>query len=827
MVQVIVPVTHDDMEEVMSNDTSKNPEENVSTFYRVCGGRIPINLFIISVVSILLIMSCFCIWIASFTVTKQVIEGLSNDLIDVNGEKITSYLNTFMDPLGKLSKSIAYDYNNGIATTSNFRTYLFPKFAEFKTSSCGYFFAGPPSTKYTYSTAGSGNKTYPVYSYQPPGFIGTLRDTINVTTGVVTKYNSTVDLTPFYTLDQDYYNSTIILSTQLGIEGVYGNAYKPYGSSMAIYHSSKLYDPVQYKTGKKVVTGVTRVNISLQNIVDFLSKIVLIGKGFCLVSQQNGILVGGSINTLTPDGNTNLHIYNLTERDAGQLMKEISVKYGDLNELPKRITETVNGIGYIISHYTYKIDNLKWNVYFVVYQEEVIASLTMTTGISVGVAVTVMIIGVIVSFIIGFIVSKPMKALERQFELIKVLDLDTVNIGNSVFKEINSIFGNLKTTVQWLKEIKSFIPEHVFEQLINSQTIEMEFGSVNIKKNESFAESKHSMGTTNDGVSHADLESRIHSSKKGGGSLFQMGLSVKQTVVITCQLKGFFSMEQPSDIENGFKKIMNAIGPITKVYKANLQVLPKFALQLALSANSPGEQDKLIEKSVELAFKLAKAINQVGPDFYPRIGVSCSKARVGNLGTKTSRYYTIVGACVVDSEKLCILADSFNVNVLIDTSCCESLQADIARKFILKPIDKIKKEMNNSSIETIYEVFGEKNTDNDEWLYELENSKKNNAFAEYYKAFDVFSADFWNGISQSEIKKEIDHVLGVFQNYLVRHPEDITTERLISILQPCLNISKMEENSIPIILSSYYSSFDCSYAAFTNVGDVRALPLDI
>jgi len=87
-------------------------------------GKLPISVFIIILISSLLVLSCLLIWVSSNALSRQAIEELSSEVIDISGEKLTLYLDSLLDPLGRLSRVVASDYNNGIANLSNYRKYL-------------------------------------------------------------------------------------------------------------------------------------------------------------------------------------------------------------------------------------------------------------------------------------------------------------------------------------------------------------------------------------------------------------------------------------------------------------------------------------------------------------------------------------------------------------------------------------------------------------------------------------------------------------------------------------------------------------------------------
>ncbi|KAG2378600.1 hypothetical protein C9374_008239 [Naegleria lovaniensis] len=791
------------MKSEIKQSTNKLHEELESGSWWGC---IPLRLFISAMIALLIVVSCVSIWVTTFVVSKQAIENLANDVIGVSNQKILSYLDAVINPLGKMSKAMAADYNWGIANENNFRKYLFPKYYFLGATSCGYFF-GYPSTKYTYSITGVGSKAYLVYSYQTPGFIGTIRDTVNNKTGAVIKYNSTIDYTPFFSAQQDYYNSTIELCNRLGIEGVYGPPYKALNSSMAIYHSSVVYDPVLYASGIKKAVGVTRINMSLGAIVSYLSKIVLIGRGYCLVSQTNGMMIGGSINTLAGDGETNLHLFNITDRHAGKLMRSLFMLYGnDQNMIPPVSYIRDSGVSYIVSSSKYTMDNMKWNVYLIVYEEDIFHSLIVASGISIGVFAAVTIVGVILSVVLGSIIARPLKKLEEQFSLIKVLDLNEISLWQSPFKEINNIFQSLGDTVVWLKEIKTFIPDYVFEQIQTSKSLSVK--SIEVTKVNSVASNMNKASISSLSQSHLGgsrlFKSLSNSGGKLGKTIFQMGLHTNLCCVIHVIFKGFTNVESSSEKAELFTSAISNITPLIKLYKANIQILTDFEFQIVITGSR--SDIKVPVKGLECALKVVKTLESINQtQFIPRVGVSVSEADIGNIGTKNSRFFAIVGKCVKEASKMAKVAVLFNLSVVADSSCFSSPLS--REKFIARPIDRYRKDK-LSDIESIWTVLDEKNHEKDEWLYELENSKRNNTFDKFLNAFCIFTKEFWEKTEPDYYPEALDHNLDILKEY-AHLVEDHSLPRLISVLTAVATTCSPQ--NIPFVLTNYSSELGCEY----------------
>ena len=154
----IKPVVSNNFEEVESSLQSLSDN---STPKRKCyEGLIPLNLFIVSTISLLILAGCLCVWAASFAVTSQSIETLNAKFIDESAQKITKSLEGFISPVAKLTKMMARDWNSGAVNLTQLRGYLFPKFYEFGANGCGFFFNDTYSYRYTYTVSGTTSNPY-------------------------------------------------------------------------------------------------------------------------------------------------------------------------------------------------------------------------------------------------------------------------------------------------------------------------------------------------------------------------------------------------------------------------------------------------------------------------------------------------------------------------------------------------------------------------------------------------------------------------------------------------------------------------------------------
>jgi len=101
-------------------------------------------------------------------------------------------------------------------------------------------------------------------------------------------------------------------------------------------------------------------------------------------------------------------------------MTDIAKMYGNISYAPLGTFEINSlGVDYFASRKLFVLENIYWNIYLVVYKDDIARTTNINTGISVGVAVAVIFIGLICSVVISYMITEPLKYLESQFNKIK------------------------------------------------------------------------------------------------------------------------------------------------------------------------------------------------------------------------------------------------------------------------------------------------------------------------------------------------------------------------------------------------------------------------
>ncbi|KAG2386080.1 hypothetical protein C9374_003229 [Naegleria lovaniensis] len=765
-------------------------------------------VIIILIISLLLTCSLF-IWLASFIGSRNTVNELTTNLIEQVGKKILVFLSGEISPIAGLARTLANDFNLGIVGRRPPFEYLFAKNVIYRPSAVGLFF---PTEMYSYFNLtffpdGIPKQTFTIY-IKPKDMVGIEQWYCDEKDGSILSlaYNETKPLN-IYSLA--YWVTSFKYYDQLGVDGVYGDPYIVINSTACIYYTAKLYDPVAYIANRtKNVVGISKVNLSLLNIEKYLTSLSLLGRGYVLVSEYNDLVIGGSINTTALNKISRVSLFELTDKNAGKLMSDIKKQYGKMSETPQSFEINSLGIDYMIRRMEFVLENIRWNVYLIVYTEDVSKTTTINTAISAGVATAVIIVGLLLSIVIGRVITGPLTYLEKQFMKIKKFDLVNVKFTSSRFKEIDSIYEDLHEMVIWLNEFKSFLPETIFNQLRNMEgDQDKPNGKTNdsnenskLERNETGIGSSSSAHTSSYKSNHQESKNSLHA-EGGAISLFKLGLHEKDVSVVSIQICNMCKHMSSLEIGNIFAKIATGLSTLSKTMQSDLQILSVDEYQCSFVANG---KKKPNVSALEAALKISKTLANILKGYEGVkvcIGVTTGKTQVGNLGTNSLRFYSIVGPLLSNVKKLLSLCLATGCTVLADS---HTMTSDARNAFVSRPVERLmlENEKFDQSISSIHEIIKENSFEKDEWMYELEQQKANSRFKDFEVAFSIFESSI-----QSIGNNAMDHLSkseNILKEHLKNYPDDYAiTNHILQIFEQIRSKTSQQNGDIASVLTTY------------------------
>ncbi|KAL9648654.1 hypothetical protein ABK040_016284 [Willaertia magna] len=768
-----------------------------------------IRITIIVVIMLLVLLCSVFVWLSSFLSAQNGLNNFSGLVVKNVYEKVDDFLKNQFKPYMLLAKNIARDWNNRLVDDSNAKNYLTYRFQDYKSAGIGLMFGeNNNSGLYSVFDSYSNGRTIYFWAYKPlDSYQITNISFLNLNDGSLKLYYS-----DWYDVaKQDYYiSSKALFNRYPNLEGVFGAPYLVREGNVCVFYSYKVYERTLYKNGTKQFQGITKINLSLADIQTFLSSIQTFGNGYILVTEENNMVIGGSINTTTLDQKGRMSLFDIKDRGAGDLMRDI-YNNNNFSSLPQSFSFTSSGVEYVISHNWFILDNLRWRVFIVMIKSEIMNAVIVSTGASVGVAAAWVVLGVLISIGIGVAITHPLKFLEKQFAKIRRFSLEDVESSSSIFKEVNTIYSHLDEMVLWLKEFKSFLPENVFLQLKKIDDENEEMSQNTAEYHESFVR-KNSVSTANHSFSSSvNGKQAAHKQAK---SLFKIGLQSKECTVINVKFIGL-SEKDPIEITKQFSKIVVSFSSIAKSMQADIQIISVEEFQILFTENKSELKALIAALRISKSLDDWKTTSQVTIKYH--IGISTGKANIGNLGTNNFRFYAVVGEVRKTSQKLSYLAHALNVKILLDES------SFVEEKFIFRPVDIIKQEGKDNS-QIVFELIKENIQQGDEWMYELEQKKDNEKFNDFQEAFNVLRLRKIQGSESKEdlmdsIKKSID----VIENHIQLVPSDeVIGRRILTVLEQILNSNCYED--MKRIANSYYSDISMSWKGLLHNQQVSSIP---
>lgn len=423
----------------------------------ILGCLLSFRLFLVLLIMSLVIMTAVAIWIASYVSSQQAAIQSTQTLIDNINQKVTYYIDGYLNMIKSVSFSLADDYHRyAVSPDISLYPYYYNRLKRTSATLLNLCF-GEQGVNGMVGLDNLGRWGY--QNFTQPHMRLFKSDMIN---GMVDMNTDTVLLNIPYVVNQtDYYQESLRVLENFP-QGGFGAPYSVIGSSVqSMFYSAPVYDRTLYPA-QKVRIGLSKINMSLGAISQFLANVKILTRGYIIVSEYDtNLLIGSSLN-VTGVTTQRIPLTSILDRNAGDLMLDylaLNPTEGSLEILSQ------NGTTYLISTSSYSVDNLKWRMTIVFDQAEIMESVNMSSYEIIGVTLGVMFIGLIVSVAIGWGITYPLTVIQDDFNKIEVMQLSDIDSHSSMFTEIKHIYMGLSETVNWLREFRAFLPENILNQL--------------------------------------------------------------------------------------------------------------------------------------------------------------------------------------------------------------------------------------------------------------------------------------------------------------------------------------------------------------------------
>ncbi|EFC48195.1 predicted protein [Naegleria gruberi] len=445
--------------------------------------------------------------------------------------------------------------------------------------------------------------------------------------------------------------------------------------------------------------------------------------------------------------------------------------------------------------------NMDWIIIFSVPQWIYIGPMIIAICIALGISVLITIGGVIAGIVYSVKITKPFQNLIELFESVSRMELDFLNIKPSRFKEVSKLQDQFLMMTQRIKQYRAFIPSHLLHQLenqdqpveeINNSTMKHSTGN-NFLAVPSGSKRRASLNSAT-GLDTSMNNSSSMKKSMGASSnvLFKIGFEKRRVSSMVIYLDGFNLWVQNLSFNEITHLLTDIYEVLQKASLTNGAQIGNFENESVFLSWNSTERIKFHElKAAHTAATLRERMNQIRStkweqkdifnqspkmleQFKVRFGILSQHAHCGNVGTKNSKSFTIIGSANNNLQLLMKKAKKFNLGIVITNDANVEISNDFHTRYVASTHLLNEDSTTSPLIEIrrtekvkLYEVGESKSVEMDEWMYELQSTEQKNKWKMYNEACSRFFCD------------ECEEALPLFREYLQQNNQDLPTLRMI------------------------------------------------
>jgi len=383
----------------------------------------------------------------------------------------------------------------------------------------------------------------------------------------------------------------------------------------------------------------------------------------------------------------------------------------------------------------------------------------ISIGIMASATLVLLVISVLVSFLAAKLFMKPILNMMKLAEAIKMLQLEKVEQrlakDDGFFTEIKVMRNTFSSMIARLKQFKQFIPDHILT-IIEAEVSADVF-------NEKVANDQQSSGSPPSRRSSIDSSSSNESVMRLNTGIVNRALKSalvsSNITVMTVRFSEFLEvLEQYSagDISETAKDLLAAMKDCIR--DSNGQLVSLSSSKAVIVWNSFITQHDHKTRACKTANAALDALKKLQQNWAAKqlpildlsIGISSGPVFYGNIGSDSTKFFTIIGHAAKNANRLCFRSAETGVHVLVS----EDVHEAVKEEFLLRPIEAGAYELG--------EMRG-----GDEWVEDL-NRESGDKWSEYRMGYELMrSGDY-------------EQALEVFYRFYSKNPEDIVCSQMIS-----------------------------------------------
>lgn len=376
---------------------------------------------------------------------------------------------------------------------------------------------------------------------------------------------------------------------------------------------------------------------------------------------------------------------------------------------------------------------LDWIIMFSVPQWNYIGNMIIAIIIALGISCLIAFMGTLSGVLYSLILVRPFNNLIQLFEHVADMNLESLDVKKSRFREVVQLQDHFLFMVQRIKQYRAFIPSHLLHQLEKHNIIE-DPEDISVVK-----ESEHSQRKD-------ELSSRVSrstfSSKLATNSMFKIGFEKRKISSLMVYLDGFSYWVKHisfSDITHLLTDVFEVVQKSSSNCGAHIGSFENETLLLSWNATEKVKDHE--QQAVRVAWALKEKLASLSSTkwakkdifehnqklitkFTPRFAVCTQTCHCGNVGTRNSKTFTIVGSSSNNLQAVLRKARNLKLNMVITEPTNEEVKAHYFTRFVGNKsliVDEVVaspyiRKINKTSKVRIFEVLESSSVNMDEWM---------------------------------------------------------------------------------------------------------------
>lgn len=413
-----------------------------------------------------------------------------------------------------------------------------------------------------------------------------------------------------------------------------------------------------------VLTGVVAVDITLENLSQFLAARVVSPKAMSLIiDEQEKVIANSNLKEQVKliDKKVNLKHIGALDSDLPALAMVQQAKVSDKNNFT--FVHPTSGEEYAVSFSSFASDaNKRWQVLILAPLDDFSGPLKENNKRLLIFGTLAIILQILFIYFLSRLIAKPLERLEKKVNDVRELNPAADNeLIESPIREIASLSRAVDTLDHAVRSFAAFVPVSLVKHLIESN------------------------------------------------QQLQLGGQSRFLTVMFCDVEAFSTLAESSPSNELLTRISAYLEVVTLAVNEEHGTIDKFIGDAAMAFwGAPAPLDDHAWHACAAAVRISQRMATLNAQWVAeglaplqiRVGIHCDAMMVGNIGSKHRMSYTVMGDAVNLTSRLEEINKEYGTQICVS----QSIYREIGDRLVLRPIDEVTVKGRRSAI-NIYELF--------------------------------------------------------------------------------------------------------------------------